>query len=106
METTGAFRSWRDVEELWDVVVSQLTIGIDNALKSVNDPELFLRAKENLSTFVMALEVSFAFLLTRLVLNNSRHRHTPRPPCRILSCRCLNGMSTCSWSTLGNDLKS
>ncbi|KAF5363967.1 hypothetical protein D9756_000396 [Leucocoprinus leucothites] len=58
LETTGTFRSWRNVEELWDVIVSRLTIGIDNALKSENDPGVFLRVKENLSTFVMALEAS------------------------------------------------
>ncbi|KXN89604.1 Exocyst complex component 6 [Leucoagaricus sp. SymC.cos] len=58
LETTGTFRSWRNVEELWDVVVTHLTTGIDNALKSENDPEVFLRVKENLSTFVMALEAS------------------------------------------------
>lgn len=58
LETTGTFRSWRDVEELWDVVVFHLTAGVDNALEFENDPEVFLRVKENILTFVMALEGS------------------------------------------------
>ncbi|KAF9453043.1 exocyst complex component, sec15 subunit [Macrolepiota fuliginosa MF-IS2] len=58
LESTGSFRSWRNVEELWDVVVSHLTTGIDNALRSENDPEVYLRVKENLLTFIMALEAS------------------------------------------------
>lgn len=59
LETTGTFRSWRNVEELWDVVISRLTTGINNALRSENDSDVYLRVKENLLTFVMALEVIY-----------------------------------------------
>jgi len=68
LETTGTFRSWRDVEELWDVVVFHLTAGVDNALEFENDPEVFLRVKENILTFVMALEVSLTSVVSIPVL--------------------------------------
>lgn len=58
LETTGTFRSWRDVDELWDVVVSHLTSGVNSALEFEDDPEIFLHVKEDILAFVMALEVS------------------------------------------------
>lgn len=70
LETTGNFRSWRNVEDLWDVVVSHLTTRIDNALESVTDPEVYLRVKENLLTFIMALEVT-RMLVPNINLINS-----------------------------------
>jgi len=68
LETTGTFRSWRDVDELWDVVVSHLTSGVNSALEFENDPEIFLHVKEDISTFVMALEVSLILVERRLIL--------------------------------------
>ncbi|KAL0570600.1 Rab GTPase-binding exocyst subunit S15, partial [Marasmius crinis-equi] len=46
LETTGNFRSERDVEELWDGVVSRLTTSITSALRTETDPDSFLRVKE------------------------------------------------------------
>lgn len=57
LENTGTFRSWRNIEELWDVVISRLTTGINSALRSEGDSEVYLRVKESLLTFTMALEV-------------------------------------------------
>lgn len=57
LETTGNFRSHRDVEELWDALVTRLTTGIEDALQPVADPETFLKVKESLLTFIMTLEV-------------------------------------------------
>lgn len=56
LETTGNFRSHRDVEELWDALVTRLTTGIEGALQPVTDPETFLKVKESLLTFIMTLE--------------------------------------------------
>jgi len=58
LETTGNFRSLRDVEELWDALVTRLTTAIQDALHPVADPESFLKVKESLLTFIMTLEVS------------------------------------------------
>jgi hypothetical protein len=61
LETKGGFRSSRDVEDLWDGLVAQLSTAIDGALKEETDAETFLKAKENLSNFVMIVEVVFSF---------------------------------------------
>ncbi|GLB33985.1 hypothetical protein LshimejAT787_0108690 [Lyophyllum shimeji] len=58
LETTGSFRSERDVEELWDSLVVGLAESITNALRTENDPEEYLRVKECLIGFIMTLETS------------------------------------------------
>ncbi|THH16451.1 hypothetical protein EW146_g4203 [Bondarzewia mesenterica] len=62
LSTTGSFRSERDVEELWDALVTRLTGAVDYALKNESDPEGFLRAKEDLMAFIITLEADL-FLL-------------------------------------------
>lgn len=57
LETTGTFRSLRDVEELWDALVARLGTATESALRTETDPEAFLRVKECLLTFIMTLEV-------------------------------------------------
>lgn len=59
LETTGTFRSPRDVEELWDTLASRLTTAIEDSLQRETDPDSFLKVKESLLTFIMTLEVSF-----------------------------------------------
>ncbi|PPR04050.1 hypothetical protein CVT24_010625 [Panaeolus cyanescens] len=56
LETTGSFRSSRDVEELWEAVVTRLTTAIENSLVRETDPENFLKVKESLLIFIMTLE--------------------------------------------------
>ncbi|KAG9317484.1 exocyst complex subunit Sec15-like-domain-containing protein [Chiua virens] len=56
LETTSGFRSEREVEELWDAVVSRLSSAIGSALVEQKDPDTFLRVKECLTTFVLTLE--------------------------------------------------
>ncbi|KAF8076584.1 rsec15 [Lyophyllum atratum] len=58
LETTGSFRSEREVEELWDSLVVGLADSITNALRTENDPEEYLRVKECLLGFIMTLETS------------------------------------------------
>ena len=58
LETTGSFRSSRDVEELWDGLVGRLSPAIEHALRTETDPEQFSRVKENLSSFIMIVDVS------------------------------------------------
>ncbi|PFH51362.1 hypothetical protein AMATHDRAFT_40154 [Amanita thiersii Skay4041] len=58
LETTGNFRSERDVEELWDALVKGLTTTIERALSTETDPEVFLKTKECLINFLMTLEAS------------------------------------------------
>ncbi|KAG2013848.1 rsec15 [Coprinopsis cinerea AmutBmut pab1-1] len=65
LETTGTFRSQRDVEELWDALVTRLTTAVEDALRNENDPDTFLRVKESLLTFIMTLE-SYSFSTTAL----------------------------------------
>lgn len=57
LETTGSFRSSRDVEELWEAVAVALTTAIENALRTVTDAESFLKVKETLLMFIMTVEV-------------------------------------------------
>ncbi|PSR93718.1 hypothetical protein PHLCEN_2v4613 [Hermanssonia centrifuga] len=56
LSTTGNFRSERDVEELWDALVSRLSGVVDRMLQSETDADSFLRVKEGLIGFVMTLE--------------------------------------------------
>ncbi|KAJ7590888.1 rsec15 [Mycena floridula] len=56
LETTGSFRSERDVEELWEALISRLTSAVETSLKTETDPEVFLRVKECLIGFIMTLE--------------------------------------------------
>ncbi|KAJ7639038.1 rsec15 [Roridomyces roridus] len=58
LETTGTFRSERDVEELWDGLIGRLTFAIDSALRTETDPGSFLSVKECLIGFIMTLESS------------------------------------------------
>ncbi|KAH0839949.1 exocyst complex subunit Sec15-like-domain-containing protein [Lanmaoa asiatica] len=65
LETTSGFRSEREVEELWDAVVSRLSSAIGSALVEQKDPDTFLKVKECLTAFVMTLEVIVPCPLTR-----------------------------------------
>ncbi|KAF7291070.1 Rsec15 protein [Mycena chlorophos] len=58
LQTTGNFRSERDVEELWDGLLALLTMGIENALRTETDPDSFLSVKESLLSFIVTLESS------------------------------------------------
>jgi len=79
LETTGNFRSQRDVEELWDSLASGLVVALTNALRVETDPDEFLRVKELLLAFMMTLEVSYC-----LVFNGTS---TDPIPCRHLPIR-------------------
>ncbi|KAJ3860246.1 MAG: rsec15 [Lentinula lateritia] len=56
LETTGTFRSGREVEELWEGVVSRLTVAVQSALRPETDPDSFLHVKECLIGFITTLE--------------------------------------------------
>lgn len=68
LETTGTFRSEREVEELWEGVVSRLTIAVQSSLRAESDPDSFLRVKECLIGFIMTLEVHISLCLTLISL--------------------------------------
>jgi hypothetical protein len=57
LETTGNFRSEREVEELWEALVARLSSAVDASLTNETDPDSFLRVKECLIGFVTTLEV-------------------------------------------------
>lgn len=57
LNTTGGFRSERDVEELWEAVVGRLSAAVEWSLKTEVDPEVFLRVKEILTGFLMTMDV-------------------------------------------------
>ena len=57
LQTTNAFRSNAEVEELWDAVAARLTEAVDGALKNETDPDSYLRVKEALLAFILTLEV-------------------------------------------------
>ncbi|KAG2077239.1 exocyst complex subunit Sec15-like protein [Suillus decipiens] len=56
LETTGNFRSQREVEELWEALVARLSSAIEASLANETDPDSFLRVKECLIGFVTTLE--------------------------------------------------
>ncbi|TFK71800.1 exocyst complex component, sec15 subunit [Pluteus cervinus] len=58
LATTGDFRSERDVEELWDSLMKGLTTGIKYSLHTETDPDVFLKVKECLISFIMTLEAA------------------------------------------------
>lgn len=58
LNTTGSFRSERDVEELWDALLGRLSAVVERALQRETDADSYLRVKEGLIAFVMTLEVS------------------------------------------------
>ena len=57
LDTTGTFRSERDVEELWEGVISRMGAAVEGALRNETDPDAYLRVKESLIGFIMTLEV-------------------------------------------------
>ncbi|KAI0921643.1 hypothetical protein AcW1_004442 [Taiwanofungus camphoratus] len=56
LNTTGSFRSLREVEDLWDALVKRIGAVVDNSLKNEVDPDSYLRVKEGLLSFIMTLE--------------------------------------------------
>ncbi|KAG6821554.1 hypothetical protein H0H93_000063 [Arthromyces matolae] len=58
LETTNSFRSERDVEELWDSLLTGLTNSISSALQTETDPDEYFRVKECILGFIMILEAS------------------------------------------------
>lgn len=51
------------MEELWDALVSRLSVAIEGALRTETDPDAFLRVKECLIGFIMTLEVTVCCLI-------------------------------------------
>lgn len=80
LETTGAFRSERDVEELWDALVMRLSTAIEGALRIETDPDAFLKVKECLIGFIMTLEVTMNLntSLPANILSGARHPYIRR----------------------------
>ncbi|KAF9006559.1 exocyst complex component, sec15 subunit [Cyathus striatus] len=60
LETTGTFRSQRDVEELWEALVSRLTTAVEQSLRIETNPETFLLAKQSMLSFIMTLEANYS----------------------------------------------
>ncbi|KZT13017.1 rsec15 [Laetiporus sulphureus 93-53] len=56
LNTTGSFRSRREVEDLWDALVKRVDMAVDHALKNETDADAYLAVKECLLSFVMTLE--------------------------------------------------
>ncbi|KAI0368063.1 rsec15 [Pilatotrama ljubarskyi] len=60
LNTTGSFRSEREVEDLWDALINRLSKAVEDALRNEKDPDTYLKVKEALLGSVMALE-SYAY---------------------------------------------
>ncbi|KAI0824715.1 rsec15 [Trametes gibbosa] len=56
LNTTGSFRSEREVEDLWDALISRLSNAVADALGNEKDPDTYLKVKESLLGSVMTLE--------------------------------------------------
>lgn len=68
LNTTGSFRSERDVEELWDALLGRLSAAVERALQRETDADSYLRVKEGLIAFVMTLEVISLLLSNQHIL--------------------------------------
>ena len=55
---TRGFRSERDIDELWDGVITRLGEAVKTSLDSQTDPDVFLKTKETILGFITTLEVS------------------------------------------------
>lgn len=58
LNSTGSFRSEREVEDLWDALISRLSNAVEDTLRNEKDPDTYLKVKEALLGSVMTLEVS------------------------------------------------
>ena len=56
--TVPSFRSRREVDDLWNVVIRLLNSVIEHLLVNESEPDSFLRVKEYLLSFNMTLQVS------------------------------------------------
>ncbi|KAG9043424.1 hypothetical protein FS837_009637 [Tulasnella sp. UAMH 9824] len=56
LRTTRSFRSQREVEELWDVVVTRLVQVVQAILKNEGDVDTFLGCKDVILSFIQTLE--------------------------------------------------
>ncbi|KAI0751538.1 exocyst complex component sec15 subunit [Daedaleopsis nitida] len=65
LNTTGSFRSEREVEDLWDALISRLSNAVEDVLKNENDPDTYLKVKEALLGSVMTLE-SYSYSTTSI----------------------------------------
>ncbi|PIL36939.1 hypothetical protein GSI_00630 [Ganoderma sinense ZZ0214-1] len=65
LNTTGSFRSEREVEDLWDALISRLSAAVEDILRNENDPDTYLKVKEALLGFVMTLE-SYSYTTTSI----------------------------------------
>lgn len=57
LRTTVGFRDWRQVEELWDDVVTQLVERLENGIRYERDPTKIVAIKDTLAPFVQTIEV-------------------------------------------------
>ena len=57
LNTTGSFRSEREVEDLWEALINRLSKAVEDVLRNEKDPDTFLKVKEALLGAVMTLEV-------------------------------------------------
>ena len=57
LNSTRGFRSERDIDELWDAVVAKLAEAVKNSLETETDPDVFLKTKEQLLSFIRTVEV-------------------------------------------------
>lgn len=57
LKTTRSFRSSREVEELWDSVVTKVAEVVKIGLKDESDVDTFLTCKDIILSFIQTLEV-------------------------------------------------
>lgn len=105
LESAGTFRSPQDVEELWDTLVKGLTAGVEKALSTESDPDVFLKTKECLIGFLMTLEVRDVFVpIAHCLIECARHRRTLRAPYIPFYHFFLKNMHGCSRPSLALNL--
>lgn len=97
LNTTGSFRSEREVEDLWDALISRLSNAVEDALRNEKDPDTYLKVKEALLGSVMTLEVSSDHdSSTGFMTDTFRPIRTPPGAYTQLFCGSLRSMSVSS----------
>jgi hypothetical protein len=99
LRTTVGFRDWKQVEELWEDVESQLVERLENALRYEKDAKVVGSIKDTLVPFVQTIEARRTFrwplsfsqlvficLLSRMISVPSISRRSLEPPLRRTPC--------------------
>ena len=72
LKTTRSFRSQREVDELWDILVARLIEVVQEGLRDEEDVDTFLASKDIILSFIQTLEVGMSLTFRNPTFDGSR----------------------------------